>query len=162
MKKIGFILTFILLSFSGFSQEYQEETGLFIGKLEINPSLSILKENPIRSKSNFTLTEVDFSQKREEPRVNMLAIMEAEKRFEQRKTEYTEPLWAKSQKKDKVFQISNHIGIYSDNANYNPYTGKVLNPAFEEARTKSFTERFSPFYSPGYYGARPRYSPFLR
>lgn len=157
MKKL-FFLSIFLYSLTGYSQEFSQEEGFFIGKREVVPSLSFLtKEIP---ESRFTLTEVNFN-KIEKREVNMMAVMERE-RYE-RESAYIElenPVPALGKFETGVIQFTNEARFHDRGSNYDIYTGKTKIPAYREMQTGLFRGRYSPFTGRSY--TTPFDDPYLR
>ncbi|HET7361549.1 MAG TPA: hypothetical protein VFI78_06420 [Salinimicrobium sp.] len=160
MKKFIFYFGFILISAPVMAQDFGRDAGISIPKVEVKPTLSFLVPEPDFGSMTFYLTEVNFEKEIERPEINMVAVMERKKYLKEQKSGFEAPLWAMNDNQDDaVLKVSQHIGIYGSNTNYNinynPYTGKIYNAAFEEAKTQDFIRRYDPFYHSRYY--RPYY-----
>lgn len=159
MKKTLFVLIIMCFGISGYSQEFSAEEGFYIGKREVNPSLSYLA--PEVPSQHLTLTEVNFN-KVEKREVNLVAVMERE-RYD-RESSYIElesPLPTLSKSEQGMIQITNDFRIHDRGSNYDIYTGKTKIPAYKEMRAGLFHGTYSPYLGRNY--ASPIiYSPSLR
>ena len=162
MKKIVLPLITFLFSFSGFGQEFTNDEDLFFfdGKREINTSLSIL--SPSFETQKFVLREVNFLNKEIKRQVNVVAMMQEERR-EQRShlIELDAPAPTISQGEKSLIEVTNQIQFHNRSSNYDIYTGKKKIPAYEEMRSGLL----NPFYVPHSGGRRNSpfsYSAFIR
>ncbi|MFD2518492.1 hypothetical protein [Salinimicrobium flavum] len=159
MKRAFLIITFLLFSLAGFSQELATGEGFYIGTLEVRPSLSYLA--PQIPEGNFTLTEVIFKKevKRE---VNLVAMMERT-RYEQESSyiELESPMPYLGKTEAGFIQITNQVRVHDRGSNYDIYTGKTKIPAYKEMRAGLFTGNYSPYTGRSYISPYS-YSPFLR
>ncbi|WP_424493730.1 hypothetical protein [Salinimicrobium sp. GXAS 041] len=162
MKKFFFLIFFIVTSFSVFSQEFGDKNGYLIERTEevsnyiqmpeVNASLSFL--SPDINKQEFTLRSADIFRKNEKREINMLAIMEQEKRDrESYLVELDSPVPALSKGEKGIIQVTNQIQLHNRGSNYDPYTGQKKIPAYTEMRAGLFNGYYSPnvggrYYSP--------------
>ena len=118
------------------------------------PSLSFLA--PVVPSPNLSIREVNWNKevKRE---VNLVAMMK-QRRYETQSAyidlEFGAPQLQNSE--GGLINITNQISIYSRDKDYDPFTGKSLNPALREAQSGLFKGNYSPYtgrsyYSPYYY-----------
>lgn len=130
---------------------------MLIGPLEISPPSLSKMSSPIKDQK-FSLTEINIFAKDQTRAVDMVAMMEMEKNYKPREVEIIFP-FQKAEKKSAL-EISEQVQFYDRSSNYDPYTGKLKNPVYEEMRSPLYNDLYSPFRSRRYspYG----YSPFLR
>lgn len=156
MKRFFLFLCFCSLPLVGIAQEdiFQNEV-IYIELPDIPPSLSDL--SPLVPPSHFNLTDPDIFGKDEKREINMLGIVEREKRLQERRREYETPLFSQ-EKKEGTLQIKDNVHLYSRGSNYDFYTGKLKNPVYEEMRARLFTDVYRSYNTGGNY----YYSPFIR
>lgn len=167
MKKFLAITALLLLSATGFAQEFKVPQAISVGEIpdfglgeRTVPSLSFLA--PEIPSQNLTLMEVNWNRevKRE---VNLVAMME-QQRYETESAyielEFGAPQLQKAE--GGVINITNQISIYGSDKDYDPFTGKSLNPALREAKSGLFKGNYSPYTGRSYYSPYSYYSPFLR
>lgn len=167
MKKLLVILGLLLCSATGFAQEFKVPQAISIGEIadfglgqRTVPSLSFLA--PEVPSQNLSLREVNWNKevKRE---VNLVAMME-QKRYET-ESAYIELDFGAPQMQaaeGSVINITNNISLYGRDKDYDPFTGKSLNPALREAQSGLFKGNYSPYTGRSYYSPYSYYSPFLR
>lgn len=160
MKKWLICFCLGLITFPVLGQmDYEDEESLFIGPVEVNPSLSFLA--PEIPSTNLTLLEVDFSQKEVKREVNMIAIMEKEKSRKPRAVDISSPFTRNRESSKGVFEVSDNVRFYNRGSNYDFYTGRTKNPAYREMQAGLFRGVYSPYVGGRY--RTPYYaSPFLR
>ncbi len=140
MKHSLVILGLLFCSFSGFAQEFKVPEAISFSKAadfglgqRSVPSLSFLA--PEIPSQNLSLREVNWNKevKRE---VNLVAMME-QQRYETQSAyielDFGAPQLQNSEK--GMINITNQISVYGRDKNYDPFTGKSLNPALREAQS---------------------------
>lgn len=159
MKKLFLFIPVFFCAFSTIAQEVDSENGIYIGNIEVRPSLSFLA--PEVPSQNLTLMEVNWNKevKRE---VNMMAVME-KTRYEKENSyvelDFAAPSISPGEK--KLIEVTNELYHTERGSNYDIYTGKLKNPAYKEMRTGLFNGIYSsPYRGRGYYS--PYSSSFLR
>lgn len=166
MKKFLLLAGFLCFSVAGFAQEFTVPAAISIGEAadyslgeRSVPSLSFLA--PGIPSPDLSLREISWKKeiKRE---VDLVAMME-QQRYETESAyvqlEFGAPQLQNSEK--GMINITNQISIYGDDTDYDPFSGKSLNPALREARTGLFKGNYSPYTGRSYYSPYS-YSPFLR
>ncbi len=175
MKKL-LLLTFLICSVSGYSQEFPAEANnskvfsqlelppleeIFIGIKEVRPALSM----PVRQlpEREFTITEVDFSKKEIKRQVNLVAMMER-KRYEkeQASVDLDSPMPDLSTGEKALIEITNDIRMRDRSSNFDIYTGQKKIPAYEDMQTPLFRRNYSPYSGRGYISPNSYYNPYLR
>ncbi|GHA29847.1 hypothetical protein GCM10007103_08900 [Salinimicrobium marinum] len=156
-----------MISFSGSAQEFgesesyiveREDHTVYIEMPEVNASLSFLAPN--FEKQMFTLRDSDIFKKNEKREVNMMAMMEKERRDRERSlVELDSPMPTLSRGEKGIIQISNQMQMHNRGSNYDIYTGEKKIPAYKEMRAGLFNGYYSPNVGGRYYAP---YSPFLR
>lgn len=136
--------------------EEVEETlreSYFIGPWKSQPRLSI----PVRElpEMDFSIREVDFSQRKDKRQVDLVAMMER-KRYEKEKgiVELDSPTPNLATGEKTLLQVTNDIRMNDRSSNFDFYTGQKKIPAYEEMRVPLFR---SPYYSRS--GVRAHVSP---
>ncbi len=167
MKIFTFLTFCFFFSFPGVAQEFEASEGylvereneaVYIDMPEINASLSFLA--PDFEKQIFTLRDADIFRKNEKREVNMMAMMEKERRNkEQSLVELDSPIPSLSRGEKSIIQISNQVQMHNRGSNYDIYTGEKKIPAYKEMRAGLFNGYYSPNVGGRYYAP---YSPFLR
>lgn len=167
MKVISFLAVLLMVSFSGFAQEFgasegylveREDQTVYIEMPEVNASLSFLA--PDFEKQLFTLRDADIFKKNEKREVNMMAMMEKERIDRERSlVELDSPMPTLSRGEKNILQISNQVQMHNRGSNYDIYTGEKKIPAYKEMRAGLFNGYYSPNVGGRYYAP---YSPFLR
>jgi hypothetical protein len=167
MKYLLAILGLLLFSITGSAQEFEVPAAISVGE-EIDfgldqrtvPSLSLLA--PEVPSQNLTLREVNFNKevKRE---VNLMAVMEQERyERESRYIELESPMPNISRFEQGMIEVTNDFRIHDRSSNYDIYTGKKKNPAYEDMQVPLFS---SPLHSRGRvrgYVSPYTYNPYLR
>lgn len=160
MKKILFLVGFLYWGPGVNAQEFADSESIYIGALEVRPSLSFLATEFPESK--LTLTEVNFN-KEKKREVNLIAMMEKE-RYE-RESSYIEldsPMPNLSRGEKMLIEVTNDFRIHDRSSNFDIYTGEKKIPAYQEMRVPLFS---SPYHSRSRfrgYVSPYTYSPFLR
>lgn len=163
MKNTFLPICFLLASFSGWAQlDFQGEESFLEDRQVFIPSLS--KLGPAFPESTIMLREVDFSRKKKKLQVDMVAIMERERRHTPRQVDIEAPFQLPSSKKqgDVNFELSDGIRQHSRGWNYDPYTGKTRNAAYgqyRQMRAGMFNGYHGPSFRSRYYSP---YSPYYR
>lgn len=168
MKTFSF-LAISFFSLSGFAQEFtasesylieRENESVYVDMPEINASLSFLA--PDFEKQTFILRNADIFEKNQKREVNMMAMMEKERRSRERDiVELDSPLPNLSRGEKNIIQISNQIQMHNRGSNYDIYTGEKKIPAYTEMRAGLFNGFYSPNVGGRYYSPYS-YSPYLR
>lgn len=165
MKKIMVILGLLLCSFPGIAQEFKLPAAISLGGEIADfgldqrsvPSLSFLA--PEVPSQNLSIREVNWNKevKRE---VNLVAMME-QTRYETESAYIQLDFGAPQMKgaEGSVINITNKFSLYGGDKDYDPFTGKSLNPALREAQSGLFKGNYSPYTGRSYYNPY-RYSPF--
>ncbi|MGB7785623.1 MAG: hypothetical protein WBL27_05930 [Salinimicrobium sp.] len=156
MKYSLVILGLLFCSFTGFAQEFKVPRAIAVGQVadfglgkRSVPSLSFLA--PEIPSPNLSIREVNWNKevKRE---VNLVAMME-QQRYETESAyvelEFGAPQLQSSEK--GMINITNQISIYGRDKEYDPFTGKSLNPALREAQSGLFKGKYSPYTGRSYY-----------
>ena len=156
MKKVFLILVFFCISLSSTAQEnFSQNVDFYIGIRDISPALSRL--TPIVPEKHFELTDSNIFPKDEERQINMLGIVERERRFQESIADYDTPSFYKP-KKEGSLQFTDNVHLYNRASNYDYYTGKLKNPVYKEMEAHLFND----FYRFQYNRRNPYFSPFTR
>ena len=164
MKHLLVILGFLFCSSAVFSQEFSVPAPFYVGKAadfglggRTVPSLSFLA--PQIPSQNLSVREINWNKevKRE---VNLVAMME-QTRYETQSAyvemDFGAPQIEKSE--GSVFNFTNQVSIYGRDKEYDPFTGKSLNPALREAQSGLFKGNYSPYTGRSYHNHYTPYSP---
>lgn len=160
MKKL-LLLAGLLISISGYSQEFGTPESIDIGAREVRHSLSLpLRELP---EFKFTLMEVNFDKKVEKRQVNLISMME-QQRYEKEKAivELESPMPDLRTGEKTLIEVTNDIRIHDRSSNFDIYTGQKKIPAYEEMQTPLFRQNFNPYSRRGYSSPSFYYNPYLR
>lgn len=151
---------FIIFSLSGYSQELSGSAGIYIGSLEVRPSLSML--TPEFPESRLTLTEVNFN-KVEKREVNLVAMMEQE-RYEKESSyvKLDSPMPTLSKGEKALIEVTNELRMHDRGSNFDIYTGEKKIPAYQEMRVPLFSSPYNSRAGVRGYVSPYNYSPFLR
>lgn len=155
MKKYFILSVIFCISLSARAQEFSQNEGFYIGTRDVPPALSRL--NPVIPERHFNLTVPDIFRKDEKREINMLGIVERERRFQESIAEYETPSFLKERNEGSL-QISDNVHLYNRASNYDFYTGKLKNPVYQEMEAHLFND----FYRRQYNRRYPYFSPFIR
>ena len=155
MKKFFLLPVLLCICVSASAQEFSQDEGFYIGTLDVPPALSRL--NPVIPERHFNLTVPDIFRKNEKREINMLGIVEREKRFQESIAEYETPSFLRERKEGSL-QISDNVHLYNRASNYDFYTGKLKNPVYKEMEAHLFND----FYRLNYGRRYPYFTPFIR
>lgn len=156
MKKLILLSSFFFLAHTTWAQqELSAEEGIFIDFGESSPMFSLMATDIFGEE--FYLPEIDLFNPEYKKEVNMVALMERERRIKERKVDFDSPLLSRS-RESGTFKISDNVHLYSRDSNYDPYTGKKKNAVYEEMRPYLFNDVYR-----GYYTRRSSfYNPYFR
>lgn len=170
MKKYFLLALCGVFSVVGMAQEFSDQTDVQI-PLEIDSFHFFLPKNPKSTPSltilvpekfpyRLELTEVNYYKVRKHKGVDFVAMMEQEKAYKERIARATIEFPSLSGDKESIFTVSNNVHLYNRGSNYDYYTGKIKNPAYQEMRAGLFNAIYAPYNFSGQY--RPyTFSPYL-
>ena len=140
---------------SGLSLNAEEEKQIFFLPLLEMPVFSIYRTE-IRT-LDFRLTEVKFTKGTDKRSVDFIARMEEEKAYREKVASNSYHFRGLSKDQKQILTISKGLKLYNRDSNYDPFTGEIKNPAYQELRSGTYNTGHPIFEN--YYGPY-RFSPY--